>query len=880
MAKTKFLDYTGLAKLVEKIKNTYVNKNEQYEANLKWGGRNFIASYGPIDAAMISELGANRFAFGNPKGITVEYSNDGGNTWLDYGASDAQKLRLTTIGDAFTIGKVKSSTPSNDMLRITFDTTSNNGISCYTILNKFVIYISSSGSQGCYCTIQGAIYNTQNTFEDIATKVGIAGWTGYNVINTKSINTSSGSGQPDRYSKIRFIFGCSNTDENRTGLQIISIYAFGGVGWTTPSNMATNGHLYSYDYNQNATFPANITATNFIGTLQGNANSASKLGTATVGSATKPMYISGGTPTECTYTLAQNVTSTSKLTDTTYSASTGLSLSKDNKFSINAATSSTIGGVKIGSGITVDTGGTISLTKTNVTNALGYTPPTADTNTTYTFTSGTGGTFTVKASNSNSGQTVSVGVPAKASAATSAETAATAATAEKVGSETVGSTTQPIYLSGGTPTKCTYTLAQSVTSTSKLTDHLYNAGEGLKLTTGTTADTFSLSAATSSTIGGVKIGNNISITSGTISLTKGNVVNALGYTPPTADTNTTYTFTNGTDGTFTVKASNSTKAQTISVGKTASASTADNAVNAQTAETANKLSVNAGSDMTPIYFKDGVPKPCDSTLGVNINGRANYASLADKLPINAGSASVDDVLVIGNYSGGPIHMGGGVGPGEFTPTDIIEKDGDYYLLNVSKANTANSASKLNIGTTGTPTKPVYFNNGVPATCTYELNKTVPSTAVFTDTKYTLSGDGTNKVTITDSNNSSQSITINNVQSATYANQYLYNGMGRDFVYDAAEGNYHYIKCEDDTIISADRMNLNRYEFIINADGTGRWCIYDKGISMGTFWGVDGMVFEKAPENSLVAAKGTFATAISDTDIKNEINSAIDWTQAL
>ena len=976
MAKTKFLDYTGLAKLVEKIKNTYVNKNEQYEANLKWGGRNFASSYGPIDAAMVPQLGANRFAFGNPKGITVEYSNDGGNTWLDYGASDAQKLRLTTIGDAFTIGKVKSSTPSNDMLRITFDTTSNNGISCYTILNKFVIYISSSGSQGCYCTIQGAIYNTQNTFEDIATKVGIAGWTGYNVINTKSINTSSGSGQPGRYSKIRFIFGCSNTDENRTGLQIISIYAFGGVGWTTPSNMAKNGHLYDYDYAQNAIFPANVTATKFIGTLQGNANSASKLGTATVGSATKPMYLSGGTPTECTYTLAQNVTSASKLTDTTYSASTGLSLSKDNKFSINAATSSTIGGVKIGSGITVDTGGTISLTKTNVTNALGYTPPKADTNTTYTFTNGTGGTFTVKASNSDSGQTVSVGVPAKASAATSAETAATAATAEKVGSETVGSSTQPIYLSGGKPTKCTYTLAQSVTSTSKLTDHLYNAGEGLKLTTGTTADTFSLSAATSSTIGGVKIGNNISITSGTISLTKANVTTALGYTPPTADTNThyttglivgnsssstgntavttngvflnlkddntirnshkivgggattvtsdsggtitissttykdatisehglmtaadkvklnslakvatsgsyadlsnkptiptslpanggkadsatqdssgqkitstyikglsvngttitytkgdnssgtintqdtntTYTFTNGTDGTFTVKASNSTKAQTISVGKTASASTADNAVNAQTAETANKLSVNAGSDMTPIYFKDGVPKPCDSTLGVNINGRANSASLADKLPIKAGSVSADDVLVIGNYAGGPIFIGGGIGPGEFTPTHIVGKDGDYYLLNVSKANTANSA------TTAT-----------------------------------------------------SSIT------ATYAKKYSYNGTDRDFVYDAVEGGNHYIRCKDATIISANIFNLNKYEFIINADGTGRCCIYDDDNSIGTFWGPDGMIFEKAPANSLVAANGTFATAISDTDIKNAINSAIDWTQAL
>ena len=453
-------------------------------------------------------------------------------------------------------------------------------------------------------------------------------------------------------------------------------------------------------------------------------------------------------------------------------------------------------------------------------------------------------------------------------------------TASKLGTATVGGATKPMYLSGGTPTECTYTLAQNVTSASKLTDTTYSASTGLSLSKD---NKFSINAATSSTIGGVKIGNNISITSGTISLTKGNVVNALGYTPPTADTNTTYTFTNGTDGTFTVKASNSTKAQTISVGKTASASTADNAVNAQTAETANKLSVNAGSDMTPIYFKDGVPKPCDSTLGVNINGRANYASLADKLPINAGSASVDDVLVIGNYSGGPIHMGGGVGPGEFTPTDIIEKDGDYYLLNVSKANTANSASKLNIGTTGTPTKPVYFNNGVPATCTYELNKTVPSTAVFTDTKYTLSGDGTNKVTITDSNKSSQTITINDVQRATvatYAKKYSYNGMDSDFVYDVVDGGNHYIRCKDAKILRANGTNLNNYEFIINADGKGGCYIYDSANAKGTTWGPDGIVFDKAPANSLVAAKGTFATAISDTDIKNEINSAIDWTQAL
>lgn len=49
---------------------------------------------------------------------------------------------------------------------------------------------------------------------------------------------------------------------------------------------------------------------------------------------------------------------------------------------------------------------------------------------------------------------------------------------------------------------------------------------------------YTLPAATSSALGGVKIGSNITNSSGTISLTKENVTAALGYTPPT--TNTTY----------------------------------------------------------------------------------------------------------------------------------------------------------------------------------------------------------------------------------------------------------------------------------------------------------------------------------------------------
>lgn len=52
------------------------------------------------------------------------------------------------------------------------------------------------------------------------------------------------------------------------------------------------------------------------------------------------------------------------------------------------------------------------------------------------------------------------------------------------------------------------------------------------------ANNYTLPIAKSDVLGGVKTGNNITNTDGTISITKENVTNALGYTPPTTDTNT------------------------------------------------------------------------------------------------------------------------------------------------------------------------------------------------------------------------------------------------------------------------------------------------------------------------------------------------------
>ena len=70
---------------------------------------------------------------------------------------------------------------------------------------------------------------------------------------------------------------------------------------------------------------------------------------------------------------------------------------------------------------------------------------------------------------------------------------------------------------------------------------LMSAADKTKLdgiATGANNYTYTLPTASSSTLGGVKTGSNITNSSGTISITKDNVTAALGYTPPT--TNTTY----------------------------------------------------------------------------------------------------------------------------------------------------------------------------------------------------------------------------------------------------------------------------------------------------------------------------------------------------
>ena len=84
-----------------------------------------------------------------------------------------------------------------------------------------------------------------------------------------------------------------------------------------------------------------ITATGgFVGNVTGNATTATtatKLGSADVGSATKPIYLDDGTPKACTYTLGKSVPSDAKFTDTTYTFNGAVSTIKDSNLTANRA---------------------------------------------------------------------------------------------------------------------------------------------------------------------------------------------------------------------------------------------------------------------------------------------------------------------------------------------------------------------------------------------------------------------------------------------------------------------------------------------------------------------------------------------------------------
>ena len=268
---TKYLDFNGLNKVIEYIKDKFLLKSDFNEKNVQWygstGSSADFTSVTPIDAGVISELGNDRFIYSNTKGITVERSIDNGQTWVDQNKPiDYRPAWVTQKGNyPYSICGSNEEHPENCLLRITY-TFGEGYIGLYAILCKFCIFDKSytNLSDDKYCTIQYSTYEKPDIFQDLETARITHG---YNVINTKMITTVGSNNKiPSYVKKIRFIFGSGPRAKTGYGYSISKIMAYGPLVWECESNMAQYGHLYYCYDNQEAHFPYIVSASRFKGT--------------------------------------------------------------------------------------------------------------------------------------------------------------------------------------------------------------------------------------------------------------------------------------------------------------------------------------------------------------------------------------------------------------------------------------------------------------------------------------------------------------------------------------------------------------------------------------------------------------------------------------
>ena len=214
-----------------------------------------------VDMAVSNLHSANRLAFGKPEGITIEYSRDGGSTWVNYGATDDQKVKLVSgIGNTFVVGGTSANVTTNYQLRITLNAYK---MHVYTRAKKLLVNISTSGANNCRMKVEYALLGSQTTFVNINT-YAITGWSGWNSIPI-DFPLGGGSNQTNNRAVLRLTFTIGSLNHSYSNaLSVSDIAIYGSTYWTYNSEMAKTGHLYQYDSSQNATFPKNVKAISFV----------------------------------------------------------------------------------------------------------------------------------------------------------------------------------------------------------------------------------------------------------------------------------------------------------------------------------------------------------------------------------------------------------------------------------------------------------------------------------------------------------------------------------------------------------------------------------------------------------------------------------------
>lgn len=197
--------------------------------------------------------------------VTVQYSNDNGNSWTNYPMSNDAKFNLyannaglnpvylgcnviTGNNDAEKLAQVKK----NELI-VSFYISNN----CYAQ----PYFASVDISNGVYTICIVEILNNSGVVLKTYTK-RMTGWNQLNYINLSNGNTSQGVGNDNRrYIRFRFKHEQNtNTALRNTIINKIRIFSFTKYSFPTDRFMGHTGHIYNFDYNMNTYFPNSILA--------------------------------------------------------------------------------------------------------------------------------------------------------------------------------------------------------------------------------------------------------------------------------------------------------------------------------------------------------------------------------------------------------------------------------------------------------------------------------------------------------------------------------------------------------------------------------------------------------------------------------------------
>ena len=150
------------------------------------------------------------------------------------------------------------------------------------------------------------------------------------------------------------------------------------------------------------------------------------------------------------------------------------------------------------------------------------------------------------------------------------------------------------------------------------------------------------------------------------------------------------------------------------------------------ATSANKLNTDAGSTANPVYFKNGIPVACTHSLNSTVPSDAVFTDTTYIIESGDSNGQIKITPSVGDSYNVSVK---GLGSAAYTnKSNYATADHTHkYAGSDFVGGAATSANKLNTDA-GSDVTPIYFSNGIPVACTYSLNKTVPSNAVFTDAK--------------------------------------------------------------------------------------------------------------------------------------------------